>query len=251
MKYMGSKSRIAKYIVPIIQNEIDTHEVDSYYEPFCGGCNILDKIHCKEKYASDINRFLIALLQHTKTMGIKDYPVSVDKIHYAEIRDCFNSVGGDWEAWYIGAIGFLASYNGRFFDGGYAGTVHTKDGTIRDYYAEAKRNLHSQFENFVDIHNTSFHCHDYAERKDCKDLAGMVIYCDIPYQGTKQYSSSKNFDYNRFWDWAREQSRDNIVLVSELNAPDEWECIWSQELLRTVDNAKRVSSVEKLFRYKG
>lgn len=37
MKYMGSKSRVAKYIVPIIQDYIDTNKITTYIEPFAGG----------------------------------------------------------------------------------------------------------------------------------------------------------------------------------------------------------------------
>ena len=34
-----------------------------------------------------------------------------------------------FEKWYIGAVGFLASYNGRFFDGGYSGKRIIANGT--------------------------------------------------------------------------------------------------------------------------
>ena len=37
MNYMGSKSRIAKYIVPIIQSYIDDYGINTYIEPFVGG----------------------------------------------------------------------------------------------------------------------------------------------------------------------------------------------------------------------
>lgn len=37
MKYMGSKSRVAKYIVPIIQDCIGTNNITTYIEPFAGG----------------------------------------------------------------------------------------------------------------------------------------------------------------------------------------------------------------------
>lgn len=37
MKYMGSKSRIAKDIVPIIQKTIDDNNINTYIEPFVGG----------------------------------------------------------------------------------------------------------------------------------------------------------------------------------------------------------------------
>ncbi|WP_217959426.1 DNA adenine methylase [Acutalibacter muris] len=41
MKYVGSKSRIAKHIVPIIQSYIDKTDANFYLEPFIGGgkCN--------------------------------------------------------------------------------------------------------------------------------------------------------------------------------------------------------------------
>lgn len=42
-------------------------------------------------------------------------------------------------------------------------------------------------------------------------------------------------------------SEKNIVLVSEHKAPLGWDCIWKQEVERTIDNNKRVKAVEKLF----
>lgn len=41
---MGSKAKITKYIVPIIQQKIDESGARYYVEPFAGGCNVIDKI---------------------------------------------------------------------------------------------------------------------------------------------------------------------------------------------------------------
>ena len=49
MKYMGSKSRVAKDIVSIIQKCIDDNNIETYVEPFVGGANIIDKINCKSE----------------------------------------------------------------------------------------------------------------------------------------------------------------------------------------------------------
>ena len=38
MKYMGSKAKVARYIVPIIQEQIERSGYETYLEPFCGGC---------------------------------------------------------------------------------------------------------------------------------------------------------------------------------------------------------------------
>lgn len=37
IKYFGSKSRITKDIVPIIQKAIDDNNINTYIEPFVGG----------------------------------------------------------------------------------------------------------------------------------------------------------------------------------------------------------------------
>ena len=239
---MGSKSRVAKYIVPIIQNEIDTHNIETYIEPFCGGCNIIDKIVCKNKIASDNQKFLISLYQNLDKLI--QLPEFVTKEHYSDVRDCFNNRTDRYPDWYVGAIGFLASYNGRFFDGGYAGLVHTKSGSIRNYYDEAKRNLLDQVNHLKGI---EFQYGDYEELYS--DIKNTLIYCDPPYQNTKKYGVSKNFDHERFWKWAERMSNNNIVLVSEHIAPDNWKCIWQQEVKRTIDNTKRVKAVERLFRF--
>jgi len=234
MKYMGSKSRISKSIVPIIQNYIDSNKITTYIEPFCGGCNIIDKIGCETKIASDSNEYLIELFKYLQQDG--KLPESISREEYFLVRSNMNN----YPKWYVGVVGFLASYNGKFF-GGYAGIVHTKANTIRDYYNESKRNIETQSCNLKNIKFI------YSNYDKC-DPINCMIYCDIPYQGVTNYSN-KIFNYDLFWDTMRKWNKNNIVLVSELNAPNDFKCIWSQEILRTIDNTKRVSSVEKLFIY--
>ena len=78
-----------------------------------------------------------------------------------------------------------------------------------------------------------------------------LFYCDPPYQGTKQYSNAKSFDYDEFWQTMREWSKKNIVLISEQNAPEDFECIWQQDVSRSIKAADKSKSTEKLFKYKG
>ena len=243
---MGSKSRIAKHIVPIIQRYIDETKATTYYEPFVGGCNVIDKISCELKFGRDANKYLIALLKHVQD-GLPLYN-SVPKELYDMARTAFNT--GDtsgFEDWQIGNIGFIASYNGRWFDGGYAkpGYEKTKNGErYRDYYREAKDNLLNQAESLKGI---IFQDQDYREANPC----GCVIYCDPPYANTKQYANARDFDYEEFWQTMRNWSKNNIVLISEQNAPDDFECIWEQEVSRSIKAADKSKSTEKLFKYKG
>lgn len=239
MKYMGSKSRIAKHIAPIIQSYVDASPGHVYVEPFCGGCNVIDHIHAERRIGSDKQKYLIALLQNLDR--ISELPDAVIREHYASVRDCYNNGRNDFPDWYIGAIGFLASYNGRFFDGGYAGIITTKTGVERNYYAEAKRNLEAQI---PQLKGVEFFCSDYSEF----DIPnGSVIYCDPPYKGTKQYGVSRGFDHDAFWEWARNRSKHNVVLISEHSAPEDFVSLWDQDIKRTIDHNKRVATVERLF----
>ena len=69
MKYMGSKSRIVRHIVPIIQDYIDKNGNSVYVEPFVGGANVIDKIKCEYRVGADINKYLIALFHHIQSGG--------------------------------------------------------------------------------------------------------------------------------------------------------------------------------------
>ena len=242
MKYMGSKSRIAKHIVPIIQSYIDKNNIKLYIEPFVGGANVIDKIRCEKRVGSDYNKYLIALLKR-----VRDKQPLLEEVQrelYNDVR--LNQDTGKYEDWYVGNVGFIASFNGRWFDGGYApsGYEKTKNGErYRDYYQEAKRNILSQA-NALDGVNLF-----QADYRTIKPDEKAVIYCDPPYANTKQYANAMQFDYEEFWKTMREWSKDNIVLISEQNAPDDFKCIWQQEVSRSIKATDKSKAVEKLFIY--
>lgn len=240
MKYMGSKSRIAKYIVPIIQQQIDNSGYEIYIEPFGGGMNVVDKICRTQRYGCDLNKYLIALFKHLQSG--KDLPNEVTRETYSAIR----SNPDKFDDWLVGCVGFLASYNGRFFDGGYAqpGYEKTKSGNrYRDYYREAKDNILKQMPDLFDV---KFIVKNYLDINPHR----AVIYCDPPYADTKQYKNATQFNHEQFWDVMRQWSQDNIVFISEENAPADFECVWSQEVSRSIKATDKSTSVEKLFRYK-
>jgi DNA adenine methylase len=76
-----------------------------------------------------------------------------------------------------------------------------------------------------------------------------VIYCDPPYVNTKQYANATKFNYDEFWNTMRFWSQDNIVLVSEQSAPEDFKCIWEQEVSRSIKATDKSKSTEKLFIY--
>ena len=56
MKYMGSKNRIAKHLIPIMIAEADKHGITTWVEPFVGGANLIDKVPTRfKRIGYDIN----------------------------------------------------------------------------------------------------------------------------------------------------------------------------------------------------
>ena len=237
MKYVGSKNRLSKQIAPIIQRYIDElgDSCKGYWEPFVGGANMIDKIKCDNKYGSDTHRYLIALLQHIQ-LTVNDIPKTISKEEYVSVRNNPNL----YPDWYVGLVGFCASYNGKWF-GGYANGVKTKIGTIRNYTDEAITNLIKQAPTLKNIH---FKCKDF---RNINNIHGYVIYCDPPYHDTTKYST-EDFPYDEFYDWCKHMTRiGNIVLISEYYMPDGFQCIWEGTLKCTLDKASRSDKIEKLF----
>lgn len=240
MNYMGSKARIANEILPII---LKNRKASQYYvEPFCGGCNTIDKVNGL-RIASDKNYYLIEMWKGLQN-GEK-YPVLISKELYSSARDAFNkksnNILSDFE---IGWIGWMGSYNGRFFDGGYSGhSVKIKNGS-RDYISESIRNIIPQIQK---IYNVKFYSCDYDKLQIPNN---SIIYCDIPYKGTKQYGTSKDFDYNKFWQWCRKmQMIGHDVFISEYEAPEDFTCVWSKHVTNSMNVIKTYNRVEKLFKF--
>ena len=121
MVYQGSKNRLAKFLVPIIQKYIDDNNIKTYIEPMVGGANLIDKIKCDKRIGTDINEELIALLKYAQTdNSLSIAPEVCTFEHYAEVREDRKIGTHKYLPEYIALIGYMASYGGRYFDGGFA-----------------------------------------------------------------------------------------------------------------------------------
>ena len=130
MVYIGSKSRIAKYLLPIITKDL-TDDV-WYVEPFVGGANMIDKVEHPLKLGADFNPYLIALLQYVQAGG--KLPDFIEKDQYHEIR----ANKDKYPDWFVGYAGFICTFRSKFF-GSYSGISKG-----RNYQDEKKRNLLKQ-----------------------------------------------------------------------------------------------------------
>ena len=242
MKYVGSKNRLAKELIPIIQSYI-TDDTKGYLEPFVGGANMIDKIECNNKFGCDIHEELIELLKYIQNTN-NVLPTTITEEEYNKVR--LNK--DKYEKWYIGFIGFCATFGAKYF-GGYARGFKEDKITPRDIPAESIRNIEKQRKN---LQNIKFKCCSYDEIN--KNIKDFVIYCDPPYKGTLKYTT--DFDYDKFYKWCKEMSKNNIVLISEYWMPEEFECIWEKKTTVRIDSNKKskdkkMERTEKLFIYRG
>ena len=58
MKYMGSKARLAKVLLPLVLDGRKDHQ--AYVEPFVGGANMIDKVS-GYRIAGEFNKYIAAM----------------------------------------------------------------------------------------------------------------------------------------------------------------------------------------------
>lgn len=251
IQYLGGKSRISKQISEVIIDEISRRKEPNssldcvsnrerereresngcLISLFCGSCAVESKLapHFKSVICNDNHKYLVALWQALQD-GY-ELPEVISEEMYKSIRD-----NKDDNPALTGFVGFGCSFGGKFF-GGYA---RNKTGT--NYAAQSKRSI---LKDFANLQDAVFTCNDY---KDVVIPAGSVVYADPPYGNTTGYTSGK-FNTEEFWKYMRKISKDNMVFISELNAPDDFKCIWERPFTRTLDRNKnnQFKVVEKLF----
>ena len=231
---MGSKNRIAKYMLPIILK--DRVEGQFYVEPFVGGANMIDKVS-GNRIGGEFNIYIASMWKALESGH--NFPF-ITKDEYIKIKNNMN----DYDPALVGWVGICCSYRGKWF-GGYAGKVENKVRT-RDYQAESINNVKKQI---LGIKGIDFVHSSYDELHIPHN---SIIYCDPPYRNTTQYKDS--FDSDRFFEWCRSRVRlGDSVFISEYTAPEDFDCIWSQDIKSTLSAngkwGKSKTSTERLFVY--
>ena len=228
MKYMGSKNRYKKDLLPILLK--DRKPGQYYVEPFCGSCSIICEVE-PPCIANDNHYYLISMWKALQKGWIPPAFVSNEQYDYVrQFKELY------FDPCLVGYVGFN-SYGGKWF-GGYPRDKANK----RDYWDEYYRNIMKQVPKLKDI---IFICGDYTQM----DIPpNSIIYADPPYENTTKYKGK--FDHIKFWDWCRQQQLEHQVYISEYNTPDDFECIWSKQVNNTlVQHTGSKQGIEKLWRY--
>lgn len=231
MQYMGGKSRISKQISEVLNSAIDKNT--PFVSLFCGSCAIESKVQADVKILNDKHPYLIAMWQALQNGWMP--PDVVTKEEYYRIK-----ANMDENPALTGFVGFGCSFGGKWW----GGLASNKKGD--NYCARAERSL---LKDLPGVQSATFTCLDY---RDVEIPDDAIVYCDPPYANTTGYTVGQ-FDTNEFWRYMRQLSKRCDVYISEESAPDDFECIWSQELTRTLDfnKSNQPKKVEKLFKYKG
>jgi DNA adenine methylase len=234
MKYMGSKNRHAKELLPIILK--DRKEGQCYVEPFVGGANMIDKVD-GWRIGSDVNEYLIEFLRALQN-GFKP-PSNIDLDLYVDIRDNKER----YTKAVVGCVGFCFTYSAKWF-GGFIGNSKDVVCKGRDRIGESYRAIEKARKQVqgVSLARCSY---------DMLDIpTDSIIYCDPPYANTTKYKD--DFDHEDFWQWCREAaSLDHKVFISEYSAPDDFICVWEKEVNNSLTkNTGAKKGIEKLFIHK-
>jgi DNA adenine methylase len=231
MKYMGSKNRIAKDLLPIILKD---RKPDQWYvEPFVGGANMIDKVEGK-RIGSDSNPFVIEALKLIRDSP-ESLPDHVTEEYYQELKDLRELNG------VTGFVGFTRSFKAKWF-GGYASDKRLEargQNSSEVISRQAKNNALNQSPKLKEVRLVN---ESYLNLEIPKN---SIIYCDPPYEGTTKYKDGLN--HAEFWQWVREKSLEgHSVFVSEYNAPEDFICVWEKALSNNLREDK-AKATEKLF----
>ena len=232
MKYMGSKNRIAKHLLPIMLDECEKHGITKWVEPFVGGANMIDKVPDSfERVGYDLNDHVIHALIDIRD-NVDSLPDSVGEEEYKIYKGLPPQNITSW-------VRFACSFGGKF-ENGYARDFRRSVEGV-NFSGVGKRNALKQSPK---IQGVDFICDSYENLSP----NNCLIYCDPPYAGTTGYKTGA-FDHDKFFAWCREQAKNNIVFVSEYNAPDDFIEVWQGGVQSSVNNKYGARfAIEKLFK---
>lgn len=229
MKYMGSKNKYAKELLPILLK--DRKENQFFIEPFCGGCGILKNV-TGNRIGNDVNKYLIAFIKALQNDWLP--PIDISEELYKTIQQ--NKDQYPMEL--VGYVGFQLSYGAKWF-GGYRRDSIGK----RNYSLEAYNNIVKDISLLknIDFYNLTYNELIIPENS--------IIYCDPPYKNTTKYTATNTFKHDLFWEWCRTmKNKGHIIYISEYEAPNDFECIWEKQVNNTLNkDTGEKKGIEKLF----
>lgn len=251
MVYRGSKSRLKKQLIPIINKVIELSNYKSYLEPFVGGCNIIEDVKCTFRTANDYNSYLIKMVK--ELVKLNDYELMVfnpdnnwcDKKTYYKFwehyKKFYNKKLEEMNNYdfITGFVGSLYSFSGGFYNS------YGVENESKHYKVKCAWNhLYKQLPKLKGVIFTSF---DYLDL----NMDHEIVYLDPPYGQTTQYGRIK-WDIGKWQDWLNwleNQSLKSIILYSTVDVINSknWELIYEWKLRHQTSGKDGHYVNEKLY----
>lgn len=230
--YQGGKQQIGKQLhqaMTDIETLMYPNKKLQYFEPFMGFCGVLKHFaseYDRKCYATDLNPDIVAMWRAIQNGWKPDGRCS---------RQKWNRLKESKPTPERTLYGHCCSFGGQFFN------YYLSN---RDYAKSASKSVQkiaSCLDN-VSIHNAASYSKFNPKNR--------LVYCDPPYANNKQQNGYfQRFDHDKFWKTMRRWSKNNLVFVSEYEAPDDFICIWEKK--RNVKCTKTdTHRTEKLFVHK-
>lgn len=223
---MGGKTRFVKRIIDNtakLRGELD------WVEPFAGGFNVTSAA-VGVRWGNDVCKYATSVFQALQ-MGWSPYDVNVTEEFYNTVK----ANPEKYDDHIVGFLGYSCSFGGKFFGG------YTRPTSTRNYVDEQCRALTKQAKTMKDVRITNM---NYCDM----DIDNSFVYCDPPYANTESYSNP--FNSETFYDWVRTTiSRNNIIVVSEYDMPDDFVSIYNFETKTTLarQSGETNKRIEHLF----
>lgn len=214
MSYQGGKGRLSKRIynaILDIEKEYTNVGMD-YFEPFVGYASVM-KYFASEKdrkcEACDANESVILLWQ-----SLQDGWIPMEECNkeiYNNLKK--SNVESAEKGFYLHVCSFGGIYGGSYR-------------SDKDYVSIGRRSLLKKIGKMKDVKFLDSRSYDEFEPHN------KLIYLDPPYVGNTYGNINKyfKFDHTKFWNIVRKWSVNNLVIVSERQAPDDFTKVWEHNI---------------------
>ena len=282
LPYQGSKKKISKKIIEIIKQNFGTDK--PIYDIFGGGGAITAEciLNGLEVHYNDLDKDITDMFQRVVSQDrewIKTLIVSRDE--FLKIKGKTEKTVDDNLKLLINSFGNTKSnflYSAEWSDAKYnlAFEIINKHDVFSGYkqtdtYKNAKRpydegkleriKVLQQLEQLQRLQQLV--CLQQLERLQqleqlqptnlsydaFSNIEGAILYLDPPYENTTHATYKGDFNSQKFYDWAFEMAKKNIVLISSYEISDDrFRCVYEFEEARsTMQSGRAGSRTEKLF----
>jgi len=232
--YQGGKKRIGKRIhaaISELERSLTGENSLPYFEPFVGMAGVLRHFAVEPRRkvtACDANVDLILMWQALQKGWTP--PKKCTREYFEELKH--STVHSPERAF----IGTVASFGTIFFG------QFRLEYDQQDYLGQGIRALLKVKPDILEVRFLKARSYDRHHPK------GKLIYCDPPYVHNQLNSTFfQKFDHEAFWETMREWSKDNLVVISESEAPRDFKCIWETQSFVTTPRRVGKYYPDRLF----